>query len=57
MGQDQRDGSRTLASLMDEVDSDTLRRVPIVMIRRESFDLCFPVEMVSPVLADLLQKA
>jgi hypothetical protein len=54
MGQDQWDRSRPLASLMDEVDPDTLRRVAAMAERGKSFDLRFPIETIPPVCADLL---
>jgi hypothetical protein len=56
MGQDQRDWSRAMAPLMEKVDADALRRIPIVMERREPLHLRLPVELLSPVAANLLKK-
>ena len=56
MRQDQREGRRAFPALMDEVDANIFRRVPIMVERRESFDLRLPIETVSPVFANLFQK-
>src|SRR6266849_3051161 len=56
MSQDQRDRRGAFASLMNEMDSQTLRHIAIVMERRETFYLRFPVKLMSPVLANLLEE-
>src|SRR5713101_4641813 len=41
---------------MNEMDSQTIRHIAIVMERRESLHLRFPVKLISPVLANLLEE-
>src|ERR1700730_4538825 len=56
MCQDQRDGSRALAPLMNEVDSEPIRHIPAVMERREFLHLGLPVKLISPIATNLPEK-
>src|SRR5882757_4186776 len=56
MCHDERDRSRTFAALVDEMNSGGIRRVSEMMESRELLHLCFPVELVSPVIANIFEE-
>jgi hypothetical protein len=41
---------------MNEVDSETIRYIPVVMERREFLHLGLPVKLISPIATNLPQK-
>ena len=41
---------------MDEVDVAFLRSVPVVMESREAIQLCFPIERIHPVVAQIFEE-
>ncbi len=57
MSENERDGIGSFAALMNEVDSNVIGVVAEVMEPGEALDLRFPVEVVFPIGADILQKA
>ena len=57
MSDDQWKRSWTFALLLNEVNSDSIQHTAKMMKFRELLNLCMPVESVSPVSAQLIQKA
>src|SRR6266446_151554 len=56
MGEDQRDGCRSCAALVNEVNFRAFQAATIVMKNGELLHLRFPVEMILPVGAELPQE-
>src|ERR1700690_3431456 len=53
---DQRDGRRPPAALMDEMNAQTIDGAAIVVEDGQLVELSFPIELVSPIVAELSHK-
>src|SRR6185312_984927 len=56
MSQDQRNGRRSLAALVNEVNADAIDGAPVVVEGGQFLQLCFPVELILPVLTQPLHE-
>jgi hypothetical protein len=56
MGEDYGDWGWTFSALMNEMNSNTIGNISAMMKRREFLHLHLPVELVSPIGANLLEK-
>src|SRR6476661_10390030 len=55
VSQNQRDGMRSLAAFVNEVNTDAVDGAAMVMEGGHCFQLCLPVEAIFPVVAELSQ--
>jgi len=56
VGEDQRDGCRSFAARMDEVDAEAVRDISEMLELGDAGDLGLPVKVPSPVFADFLER-